>query len=358
MKLRKLIKTAAVFCAAAMMTISLSGCQSDNKTAYKGLDPDAVLLTVGDETVALKEAFFLIKWQQARYQTMASQYYGEEWYATDMFGNGQTFQDYYKEYTIDILKRICLAKQRMKDYGVELTAEETQAIEKVADTFMEENVKSARAAMMADRDVVIDVLTGYKILEKVTAKAVEGVNQDISDQELHDEAYTKTYSYVYTSFQTTGEDGTTTAMSASEQQAAMAKLTQIRTDVLAGQDFDAAVSGQGLQVSSHTYKPGDDTDTLAEINDYMDTLQMGDISEVVPLDTTGAFIGHLDSDNTDELGNEDVISEAKDSIIYTRKCEMFKGIVDTWKADTNIKLDEELWNKVNMKDELKALTTS
>lgn len=357
MKLRKWKKTVAVLGAAVMMTVSLGGCQSKNNTSYKDLDADAVLLTVGDETVSLKEAFFLIKWQQARYQTYLSGQYGEKWYESDLFGTGQSFQDYYKDYTIDILERICLAKQKMKDYKVELTADEKQEIEDTADTFMKENSKAAETAMMVDdKNVIIDMLTGYKILEKVTAKAVEGVNQEISDQEIHDEAYTKTYSYVYTSLQKAGTDGTTTAMSAEEKQAAVDKLNQVRTEVQAGKEFDAAVSGQGLEVASHTYNPGDDEDQLVEINNVIDKLQIGDVSEVIPLDTTGIFIGRLDSDNTDELGNEDVIKTAKESIIKDRKYDMFKGILETWRKDVTIKLDEDLWGKVTMKDELTALS--
>lgn len=358
MKLRRLVKTAAVFCMAAMITASFSGCQKKEENTYNGLKPDAVLLTVGNEKVTLKEAFFLIKWQQARYQSLLGSQYGEKWYSSDLFGNGESFQDYYKDYTIDVLKRVCLAKQHMKEYGVELTAEEKREIETVADTYMEENVKSARESMMGDKDVVIDVLTGYKILEKVTAKAVEDVDKNISDQEIRDEAYKKTYSYVYTSFQTTGEDGKTIEMSSAQKQDALLKLSRIRTDVLAGKDFDSAVSEQSLQVSNHSYKPGDKSDSLAEINDYMDSLQMGTVSEVVPLDTTGAFIGYLSSDNTDELDNEEVVNTAKENIMYARKFEMFKGIVDKWKADVEIKLDEDLWSKVNMEDELSSLSKS
>lgn len=350
MKLKFLKKTIATISIAAMMAMSLSGCGEEESAN------SPVLLTVGDESVTLSEAYFLVKLQQAQYQTLASQYYGETWYSSDLFGTGESFQDYYKNYFIEILERVCLAKQHMDELGVELTAEETAAIEKTADAFMEDNVKSARKAMKADRETIINVLTGYKILEKVTAKAVEGVNQEISDEELKNAAYTKTYSYIYTSLQTTDSDGNTTDMTTAERQEAISLLNNVRTEVLAGTDFDTAASGQGLTVSEHTYTPGDDSDTLHEINKEMDKLQIGEISEVIPLDSTGLFIGHMDSDNKDELTDEEVLSVARENILKERKYEMFKGIVEGWRAEVDVTLDEDLWSQVNMEEPLKALT--
>lgn len=349
MKLKFLKKTIATISIAAMMAMSLSGCGEKSTSS-------PVLLTVGEETVTLGEAYFLIKLQQAQYETIASQYYGESWYSSDLFGTGETFQDYYKRYFIEILERVCLARQHMDELGVELTAEETAAIEKTADAFLEDNVKSARKAMKADRETIINVLTGHKILEKVTAKAVEGVNQDISDEELRNAAYTKTYSYIYTPLQNTESDGTMSDMTTAEREEAISLLNNVREEVLAGADFDMAATGQGLSVSQHIYTPNDETDKLIEINKEMDKLQIGEVSGVIPLDTTGIFIGHMDSDNTNELADEEVISIARENILNERKYEMFKGIVEGWRADVEVTLDEGLWSQVSMEKPLKALT--
>lgn len=348
MKLKFLKKTIATISIAAMMAMSLSGCGEERTSSQ-------VLLTVGEETVTFEEAYFLVKLQQAQYQTLASQYYGESWYSSDLFGTGESFQDYYKNYFIEVLERVCLARQHMDELGVEITSEETAAIEKTADSFLEDNVKSAQKAMKADRETIINVLTGYKILEKVTAKAVEGVNQDVSDEEIRDAAYTKTYSYIYTPLQKTETDGTITDMTLAERQEAISVLSKVREETLTGTEFDLAATGQGLSVSQHIYTPGDKSDKLVEINKEMDKLQIGEVSEVIPLDTTGIFIGHMDSDNTDELADEEVLSVARDNILNERKYQMFKGIIEDWRAKVKVTLDEDLWSQVTMEEPLKSL---
>jgi len=357
MKLNKMKRLAAVVGIAAMIAASLTAC-GDKKNSDSALNKDAVVLTVGDEQIKLSEAYFMVKWQEASYYNIFGYGYGDNWYEKDLFGSGMPFQDYIKDSCMTLLKRICVSRQKFDEMGLKLTDAEKSEIDKAVESYMESNNKDARAAMMADEEVVRTVLTDYKILEKVAAKTVEGVDTEVSDDELKEAAYTRTYDYVYSSFTTTDENGSSTLMSASQQEEQMNILNTIRSETISGTDFDEAVQNAGQSVASHTYTPGatEQEDNMYEINDYMDNLKIGDVSEVIPLDTTGAIVAYMREDNTDKLGDEEVLKSAKESVISKRKIELYKKSMKEWLGEVNIEIDEEEWGSVTMKEALKALS--
>lgn len=361
MKLIKLKKTAAVLGVLAWTAVSVAGCgDKDTTTTVNGLDPNAVVLSVGDEEVKMSQAYFLMKWQQANYQNIISSYgYGDDWYKTDIFGTGESYQDYFKKYYQDILTRICFARSVMDEYGVEITSEEQKQIDEAVSDYMSANVKSARAAMMADEDVVRQVLTDYKILEKVSAAMTEDVNKNISDEEYKEAAYTRTYDYVYVPFTTTDENGETVMMSAAQQEELYNQLSAIRTETLSTGDFENAVANAGQQVSSHTYKPSADKsdDSLYDVNQVMEDYKIGEVTEVIPLDTTGAMIAYVTGDNSDDLDSEETRSSAEEEIMLSRKQDLFESKLKELHEKTNVEINEELWNRITMEEPLAILSS-
>lgn len=357
-KIKKLVIVTGV---AAMLASSVTAC-GDKKSGTDSLnkDKDTVVLSVGDEKINLSEAYFMVKWQEASYYNIFGYSYGDNWYEQDLLGSGMPFQDYIKDSCMTLLKRICVSRQKFDELGLELTSAEKSSIDKAVSSFMEANKESARNAMMADEDVVRTVLTDYKKLEKVAEKAVETVDTEVSDEEVKKAAYTRTYDYVYISFVTNDEEGNSTVISASEQEEKMNILNTIRAEVISGTDFDTAAQNAGQSVASHTYTPGADKkqDNMYEINDYMDGLEIGEVSEAIPLDTTGAIIAYVREDNSDKLGDEDVIKSAKESVISSRKSDLYKKTIKEWLADENIDLNEDEWKKVTMEEVVKALSSN
>lgn len=359
MKLTSVKKAVALLGIATMLGSSIAGC-GKKETVNK--DADSVILTVGDQEVKFSEAYFLVKWQQANYQNVIAYNgsYGDDWYAQDIFGTGESFQDYFKDYYVELLTRICVARDKMEEYGLEITEEEKSEIDNVVKTFMDSNSQDALDAMLADEEVIRTVLTDYKILEKVAAKEVEDIDTEVSDEELKDAAYTRTYDYIYISFEAVDEEGNATVISASEQEEYLNQLGIIRAQTIESGDFDKAAEEAGQTVSSHTYTPGatQEEDSLFEINNYMDDLEIGEVSEVIPLDTTGVILAYMDSDNKDSLDDEEVLSTAKETVLSERKLEDFKETVKEWKAEYKIELDEELYKKITMEEPLAAASES
>lgn len=359
MKLNKIKRIIAVTSVAAMLAVSLTSC-GDKESKVDSADKDKVVLTVGDENINLSEAYFLVKWQEASYYNIFGYSYGDNWYEQDLFGTGMPFQDYIKDSCKTLLERIGVSRQKFDEYGLELTKAEVSEIDKAVSAYMEANSADARNAMMADEEVVRTVLTDYKKLEKVAAKVAEGVDGEVSDEELKKAAYTRTYDYVYISFMTTDEEGNSTVLSAAEQEEKMSILNAIRTETIAGTDFETAVANAGQSVASHTYTPGstESQDNMYEINDYMDKFEIGEVSEAVPLDDTGAIIAYMREDNTDVLDDEDVLKAAKESVISDRKIDLYKKTLREWFDKTETELNEEEWSTITMEEPLKAYTAN
>lgn len=361
MRINKLRKAAALVCTCAMLGVAACGCGSEAPMEeYR----DKVVMTVGDQEVPFSEAYFLVKWQQANYQNIIAYNgsYGDDWYAQDIFGTGESFQDYFKDYYQELLTRICVARDKFEEYGMTISDDEKGVIDQYVNQFLGENSEDALNAMLADEDTVRQVLTDYRILERVAAKEVENVDQEVSQEELREAAYTRTYDYIYVSFETKDEEGKSTLLTAAEQEDYMNQLGIIRAQTIEKGDFDQAAKDAGQTVSSHTYHPGDDEskDTLHEINDYMDTLELGAVSDVIPLDDTGVILAYMASDNTSELEDEEVLSKAKDTVIAKRKLETFQNAVKEWRAeykDKGIKVDEDLWGKITMEEPLAAVSS-
>ncbi len=361
MKMTYIKKAAVSFALTAMMAFSLTGC-GDKKSAAKNSDADKVVLTVGDEKIKFSEAYFLVKLQQANTQNIISYStgYADDWYMQDIFGNGQSFQEYFKDYYFDLLTRIGIVRDKASEFDIELTQEDKNEIEKVVDEFINANSDEALDAMLADKEVVSQVLTDYKLLEKLTAKIVDDVDTNVSDEELKKAAYKKTYDYIYISFETKDENGNSTTISAADKEEYLNQLGVIRAQTIENGDFDAAAQDAGQSVSSHSYNPGVTAaeDNLYEINNYMDDLEIGEVSEVIPLDTTGVMLGYMASDNKDELDNEELLSSTKETIISKRKLELFKETISDWKTDYKVDLDNKLWEKITMKEPLAALSSN
>lgn len=360
MKLTKLKKTALVCAMAALTAMSVSGC-GDKDSKIGDLNSDEVVIKAEDEVVKLSQAYFLIKWQQANYQNIMTVYgYGDDWYKQDIFGTGEGYQDYFKRYYQDILTRICLARSVMDEYGVEITKEEQDKIDEAVKDFMKSNVKSAREAMMADEEVVRQALKDYKILEKVTAAMTDDINKTISEEEYKKEAYTKTYDYVYVSFETTDEDGNRSLISAAKQEDLFNQLSAIRTETLKTGDFETAAKNAGQQVSSHTYKPSakEGEDQLQDINKVMEDYEIGEVTEVIPLDKTGAMIAYLSGDNSGDLENKETKTAANEAILLSRRQELFEKKIKELKAKTNITINDELWEQITMEEPLAALSSN
>lgn len=329
---------------AVMVATSFAGCQKTETNT--DLDPNAVVMTVGEEEVPLQEAYFMMKWQQAQYQAMASSIYGDEWYNQDLEGNGETFLDYIKSSVIDVLENLHICKQYAAENGITLTEEETAAVEEAVKTFMSSNTAEAQAAMMADEEIVREVLTNYTFYNKIFNDVVKDADTSVTEEE----ALQKTYSYIYQDLVTTDEDGNIVDMSESEINEYYYAFAAIREAAEESGDFDKAAEDGGYAPASHSYHPGDEEDTFVDINEIADDLAVGEVSPLIPVEGGLALI-HLDTDHDEER-----TEATRETMAYEKQSAHYEEWLTPLKEAANTQVDEELWAEIGFEKVLQAVT--
>lgn len=316
-----------------------SGEAVETEDLYDGLDPDSIVLTVGEDKIPLKKAYFLVKFQQAIVQDMQKSVYGSLWYSLPVYEGDRSFQDNMKESIMNLLTRMSLAKQYQKELGVSISKSEQEKIEKAADLFIASNSEEALAAMMADKETVVEVLTDYTILSKVITAVTKDTKAEYGEA--------KTYSYVYGSF---GEDAGGDLNDVSEEtETLMEDFNNIYTSVASGTDFDTAAAEQGYPTALHTYFIDDDSDALAEFNQAMEGKELGEVCEVTTVgDNQGIFIGCMQ-----EL-DEDSLEAAKASYLKSQQLKELRKTMKTWIGKSEPVIDETIWSQVTMKKSMAA----
>ncbi len=336
---------AAALCMMMVMAM-FTGCGSKSEASYD-LDPDAVVATVGDDEITLQEAYFMLKWQQAEYQTMASSIYGDEWYNEDLEGDGQTFLEYLKESIMERIEDMHICRQQAEALGVSITEEEEEEIAEAVSSYLSSNNDDALDAMMADEEIVTEVLENYTIYMKVYNAVVADADTSVTDEE----ARQATYSYIYQDFSTTDEDGNETELTDSEKEEYYALFELIAAAAEESGDFDQAAEDAGYETASHTYTVSSySDDSFYEINAIADELEVGEVSDLITVDGGLALI-YLDTDN-DEEETEDV----KQELAEEKQAQFFEDWIDPLREEAAMEIDEELWAEVGFEKALAAVS--
>ncbi len=320
----------------AVLTVLLTLCAGcTKKTGAEKLDFESVVLKVGDHDITLREAYFIMKWRQAQYQTMASSLYGEDWYNQDVTGTG-TFIEYIKGSVIDELETMYILADNADTYGVSLEDADKEAIETTVKAFMDANTEEAQNAMGATEDIVRKVMTNYRIYNLV----YNAMLQDVDTSVTMEEAAQKTFEYVYQPLTETDEDGDTVDMPVEQQNTYRATFEAIKNAKTGDTSFEDAAKEYGFSVSSHSFGSQDDGD-FADIDAQADALAVGEVSDPVPVEG-GLFLLCKVSDY-----DEEATENARQTIADEKLAEAFDTAYEALKKDVDIDLDEDLWATAN-----------
>lgn len=305
---------------------------------WDGMNPEDTVLTVAGEEIPLKKAYFLLKFQQSIVESMQKGMYGANWYSLPIYEGDRSFQDNMKDSIVNLLTRMTLARQHMDEYGVSVSNEEQKKIDAAVEQFFASNSEEALEAMMADEETVAQILTDYTILSKVITKITENTKVDYGEA--------KTYSYIYGSIQSSGSvledvDEDTETM--------IEDFKSIRDSVKAGGDFDSTAAAKGYPSAMHTYFIEDDSDKLAELNEVMEGLEEGQVSDVVYTNgSSGVFVGYR------EPLDEESLEDAKASLLLNEQAKVLRRKISEWLEQTKSVVEQEVWSQVSMKRPLKA----
>ena len=222
-------KITALLLSSAMALSVLTGCGGVNK--------DKTVATLNGEPVKLGVANFAARFGQAGADDFYTAYFGKNVWTSDLYGNGTTGQDNFKDSVMDSLEDMYVLQLHMDEYNVSITDDEKAAITAAAAQFMEDNSKDAINALGATQEIVEEYLTLETIQSKMKAAIVAGADTNVTDEE----AKTGAYSYVGIS-KTTHQDesGNTVDYTDEEKEELAAKVA----------DFAKAAKEDGLDAAA------------------------------------------------------------------------------------------------------------
>ena len=177
--MNKLIKRAAVLCAAGTMCLTtLAGCGN-------GIKSDEVVATVGEDDITLGTANFFARLQQASYETYYAGMMGmtgeEMWNQIDETGN--SYEVSVKDGLMDNLTTMVILRQHASEYNISISDEDKEAIDKAADEFMASNSEDILDEISGNKESIEELLElmtiQQRMHEAITNEAdVEGVEEE------------------------------------------------------------------------------------------------------------------------------------------------------------------------------------
>lgn len=295
------------------------------------LDGSQTVATVGEKAMTLGEANFYLRYQQVQTESYYESLLGTGIYDRDLYGNGTTYGDSLKEDVMNRMQEYYILEAKAEDYGVELTEEETAAITEAAAAFLDANEDATKEQMNADQETVERVLTLMTVASKTTNAIYEEADVTVTDEE----AAQRGFSYISVS-----KGSGDSALSDEEIQENKDKLNAVAEQVKGGETMDGAATEAGLTANTGSYS-SDNTGYYDEaLISALDALEEGEVSDIIETDTQ-LYLAQL----TAEL-DEDATETRRQSLIMAGQVEYYNELMDTWKTEYPLTVDEDVWKQV------------
>ena len=338
----------------------LAGCGSTADTAQ--IDGTKTVVTINEDEVPLGTLSFLAKYQQAQMYEMYTAYFG----AAEIFdmvmdeSSGETYGETLKGYALDSIEEMVLLRQHAEEYGVTLTAEEEEQIDKVAQAYIDENSEDVRAAVGASKENVIELLKLQLIKSKMLEPMAADVDTEVSDEEAQQSGvtYVKIDKATEDDFADENSDESSLAdssvadsvdVTAQVEAANAEKLSQAEAVLAAVQ-----ASGNVAEADMTTIANEVNADFYAQTGQFTthnteDTVLDMAIVEAVAGLADGTLVDHVveASDGTawfvvrfDAAYDEAATEEIKKEKVTARKQEAYDTLYTEWKDSATITVDE------------------
>ena len=335
-------KITGALLAGALGAASLTGCSSP-------MDGTQPLLTSGEDTVTVGTGNLMLRMNQA---TMLSYYSMMGGSTTGLWsqdsGDGETYGDTTKASILDELENMLVQKQHAADYDVSISEEEQGKIEEAAQAFMDANTEETIQNLSVSQSDVETLLELYTYQTKMYDPMVADVDTNVEDSEAAQSRIT--YCRIDIS-DTQNEDGTTTPLTDEEKQEkkdqAQALLDKLQASAdPASADMDALAKevNEDLNAVDNTF--GDD-DTLLDDNlkEAARTLQDGQVYGEVVEGENAYFVVRMDS-----VLDREATDAEKENIVSERQQDAYNDLLDQWKDDADITVNNREWDKVTLTD--------
>ncbi len=337
-------KKAVMLTAVGTLTaMAVTGCSGSINT-------DAVVATVGEDDIKLGVANFYARMTQGQYETYYAELLGtsgEELWTQDV-DDDQTYEESIKDSLMEALQNMYLISQHAEEYDVSLTEDEEDAITAAAEQFDEDNTDEDKEIVSGYQEYIEELLRLATIQTKMDSKMREGADEEVSDEEAAQKAMT----YVFFSYTTTDDSGDSTELTDDEKEELKTEVQSLVDRVNEGEDFSTVAEELGQTAYDITFdseNTSPDEDLIAAA-DAIET--EGEMTDIIETDD-GLYVAQLTS-----LLDRDATDEEKETIIEERRQEQYDSLLEQWRDETDIEVNNWVWNKVDFENTGVTITTS
>lgn len=323
--------------------IALSGC-GDNFNGTKvifttGLGKDEVF-RIDDEVCKLPELMVYLTTTQNQYE----QVYGEEIW--DVSLDGVDLEDNIKETVLAEIAQIKSLYLLAQEKSITATETEAQLVQKAAEEYYLSLNTTELTELGVTQEEVAQLYLEYLLANKVYQHIIADVNPEISD----DEARRVTVQHIWLKDYLEDGEGNSIPLSEAERAELYEDAVDIREMAVSGeQDFEQ-LAGKYSDGDSITYSFGKGEMDFA-IEEVAFVLATGEISQVIETDDGFHILKCLNTLDREETD----INKLK--IVEQRRNEAFAKEYDTFVASLARKLNQKLWDSINL-IENEEVTTS
>lgn len=270
------------------------------KVEEKELDPESVVMVVGDEEVTYREMMVYNYILKDKYQGT----FGDGLWDFKL-GNGKTIRSVTNAQIIDLITKIKIINMQAKDLGVSLSGDEKEDIRKYCGSLYDEISDKTRSDYLLNEDMITLVFCENEIANKVYDSCIDGVSTSISDEDSR----MCTVQYIYLQTSGVNQSGVKVNLSEKNIQKRYKEAVKLRKTAKTVEDFytfaEANTEAKDVQIS---FARGDMSD---EFTDAAFALKKGQLSTVVAA-PEGYYIIYCVEENNEELAiqkKEELIQE-------------------------------------------------
>lgn len=324
-------KFAALGLAGALMASSLSGC---------AINTDQTVATMQGQTVTLGIVNFMARYQQAISDDLYRAYFGNDVWQQDLYGNGQTMEDSFKEGSVETLHEMYTLKAHANEYGVALSDAEQSKIAEVTAAFLAANDAQCLKEMGATEEIVKEFLSLSTIQQKMYDAIIAGADTNVSDEEANMRGYTYVRAGIVGYY---GDDSNYAYYTEDEIAQISATFETMYDEITDAADLEAIAESYGYSATTGSY--GKEDDTLDEsVKAALDALSQGQMSSVITTDSA-LYLVRLDSET-----DVDATEKNRQSIIEDRQATLYQDVVSVWQENDGWTVKEKALSKISFKN--------
>lgn len=314
-----------------LLVMLLVGCGKDGKVIFTGAFEEDELFRIGEVSCTMPEYMVYLTNMQNKYESALG---AQIW---DVKFENTTLEDNIKDIALANIAQIKSVYLLAKEKETELTPEEEALVEKAAKEYFASLSEAEKTALKISENDIFQMYKEYAMAQKVYELIVAEVNPEISD----DEARTITVEQIYMRTYTEDIAGNRIEYSETSKAERLETMQELYEMLVSGEKDFTELAGKYSEAEevSYSFKKGE---VLAEIEEVAFNMQTDEISQVIVCDN-GYYIlkcvSTLDREQTDAN---------KLAIIEKRKQEAFAKEYDAFVNTLARKLNEKLWEKVEL----------